>query len=277
MPGKVPSKLKNIDYGKSRVRVAKINRHPDRHEFSDLTVDLRLQGSFEQCYLSGDNSLIVPTDTMKNTVYAIASSVDLDPVEPFALKLAEHFLTTHSHVTAATIHVKEHHWSRVDPYTFEQGQTLRLAKVEMKREGVTIHAGIDKLVLLKTTKSAFEGYLKDLYTTLPETSDRIFATSVRALWRYGDPSVDFNGAMERCRHTLIDVFAAHNSRAVQETLYAMGDAVLQSQNEIAEIRLTLPNKHYLPVNLALLGLENRNEIFLPTDEPHGVIEACLTR
>jgi len=156
MPDKWSSKLKDIDYGKSRVRVAKINRHPDRHEFSDLTVDLRLQGSFEECYLAGDNSLIVPTDTMKNTVYAIASSIDLDPVEPFALKLAEHFLTTHAHVTAATIHVTEHRWSRVDPHTFEQGQSLRLAEVEMTREGATVHAGIDKMVLLKTTKSAFE-------------------------------------------------------------------------------------------------------------------------
>jgi len=273
----VPTKLKDIDYGKSRVRVAKINRHPDRHEFSDLTVDLRLQGSFEECYLAGDNSLIVPTDTMKNTVYTIAADVDLDPVEPFALKLAEHFLTTHSHVKAATIHVAEHRWSRVDPHAFEQGQSLRLAEVEMTRDGATVHAGLDHLVLLKTTKSAFEGYLKDRYTTLPETSDRIFATSVRAVWRYTSATVDFNASMERCRRTLIDVFAAHNSRAVQETLYAMGDRVLQSQSEIDEIRLTLPNKHYLPVNLKPLGLENRNEIFLPTDEPHGVIEACLTR
>ena len=271
------SKLKDMDYGKSRVRVAKIHRHADRHEFSDLTVDIRLQGAFEECYLSGDNRMVVATDTMKNTVYALAASHNLDPVEPFARALAEHFVSNNQHVTAAKVDVIEHRWNRLDPHAFEQGQSRRLACAEVSRDGVVMHAGLDHLVLLKTTKSSFEGFLRDPYTTLPETNDRILATSVRAYWRYTHADLDFNAAMERCRHTLIDVFCAHQSRAVQETLYAMGDAVLQTQPEIGEIRLTLPNKHYLPVNLEPLGLQNRNEIFLPTDEPHGQIEACLTR
>ena len=271
------TKLKDMDYGKSRVRVAKILRHADRHEFSDLTVDIRLQGAFEECYLSGDNRRVVATDTMKNTVYALAASQDLDPVEPFARALAEHFVSNNPHVTAAKVDVIEHRWSRLDPHAFEQGQSRRLACAEVSRDGVVMHAGLDHLVLLKTTKSAFEGFLRDQYTTLLDTRDRILATSVRAYWRYTHGDLDFNASMERCRHTLIDVFCAHQSGAVQQTLYAMGDAVLQTQPEIGEIRLTLPNKHYLPVNLEPLGLENRHEIFLPTDEPHGQIEACLTR
>jgi urate oxidase len=274
----VTSKLKDIDYGKSRVRVAKIKRLGDRHDFADLTAAIRLQGSFEQCYLAGDNSMVVPTDTMKNTVYAFAAQMDLDPVEGFARKLGQHFLDTHAHVTAATIDLVEHAWRRIDSFAFEQEQWFRLATVKVVRGGdVTVHAGIDNLVLLKTTKSAFTGYLKDKYTTLPETNDRIFATSVRAVWRYATPEIDFDATMAACRRTLVETFAAHDSRAVQETLYAMGDAVLKSQGAIAEIRLTLPNRHYLPVNLAPLGFENRNEVFLPTDEPHGLIEACLTR
>ena len=271
------SKLKDIDYGKSRVRVAKIKRLPDRHDFCDLTVAIRLQGSFEDSYLTGDNSLIVPTDTMKNSVYAIAGASDLEPIELFARRLGEHFLSTHQHVTSAWIEVVEHQWDRIDPYAFEQGQARRLATVAVKRDSVTIHAGIDNLVLLKTTKSSFEGFLKDKFTTLKEASDRIFATAISVVWKYEKADANFDHIMLASRRTMIDVFTAHNSRAVQETLYAMGDAVLQAHPEIGEIRLTLPNKHYLPVNLEPFGLENRNEVFLPTDEPCGVIEACLTR
>jgi urate oxidase len=277
----VNSKLKEIDYGKSRVRVARVKRLADRHEFTDLTVAVRLQGTFEDCYLSGDNSLVIPTDTMKNTIYAIGATNGLDPIERFACALARHFLDTHAHVSSASIDIVEHCWNRIDPYAFEQSQSQRLASVQVTRDGASIHAGIDNLVLLKTTKSGFTGFLKDKYTTLPETNDRIFATSVKAVWRYAsrDASgdVDFDAVMQSSRATLIRVFAEHDSLAVQQTLYAIADAVLNAHPEIAEIRLTLPNRHYIPVNLVPLGLENRNEIFLPTDEPHGLIEACLSR
>jgi urate oxidase len=273
----VTSKLKSIDYGKSRVRVAKIERRLDHHEFCEFTIALRLAGPFEDCFLNGNNSMIVPTDTMKNTVYAIASQTTLAPAERFAMKLGRHFLDTHAHVTGVGLDIVEHRWNRLDPFTFEQGQSQRLAMVEMTRDSLGIHAGIDNLLVLKTTKSSFVGYLKDQYTTLKETSDRIMATSVRAVWRYDSFDLDFEATMASCRKIMIDVFAAHDSLAVQQTLYAMGDAVLKAHPEIGEIRITLPNKHYLPVNLEALGLENKNEVFLPTDEPHGLIEACITR
>ncbi|MBM3762650.1 MAG: urate oxidase [Acidobacteria bacterium] len=271
------SKLQAIDYGKSRVRVAKINRQAGEHGFSDLTIDIRLQGQFHDAYLKGDNSLVVPTDTMKNVVYALAATRSLDPIEEFGQALAAHFWQSHEHVTGATLDIIEHDWRRLDPYAFELGQSRRLARVESTRNGVVFSAGIDNLVVLKTTKSSFVGFLKDAYTTLPESLDRIMATSVKAVWRYGNTAVDFNASFERCRQNMVEVFVAHDSKAVQETLFAMGDAVLSKQPEIEEIRLTMPNKHYLPVRLTPFGLENRNEVFLPTDEPHGSIEALLTR
>ncbi len=271
------SKLKSIEYGKARVRVAKIERHEDRHEFREFTVAVRLAGPFENCYLTGDNSMVVPTDTMKNTVYAIAAQTSLAPAERYAIKLGQHFLDTHAHVTGVDMDIVEHRWDRLDPFTFEQGQSRRLAFVQMTRDGVAVQAGIDNLVVLKTTKSSFAGYLKDKYTTLKETSDRILGTSVRAVWNYDSTDLDFEATMASCRKIMIDVFTAHDSLAVQQTIYAMGDAVLQAHPQIGEIRITLPNKHYLPVNLEVLGLENKNEIFMPTDEPHGLIEACITR
>jgi urate oxidase len=271
------AQLKDIDYGKSRVRVAKVNRRDGHHDFTELNVAVRLQGRFAASYLEGDNSLIVPTDTMKNTVYAMAALHELDPPEAFGRALAQHFLSTHSHVSSVRVMMEGSTWNRIDPFAFEHSEALRLADVDISRNDCTIHAGLDHLLMLKTTKSAFEGYLKDRYTTLRETSDRIFATSVRAYWRYSTTVIDFNATMASCKKILTDVFAGHLSRAVQETLYEMGDAVLKAHPEIEEIRLTLPNKHYLPVNLEPLGLENKGEIFLPTDEPHGLIEACLTR
>lgn len=271
------SKLQAIDYGKSRVRVAKVNRQPGEHSFTDLTIDIRLQGQFQDAYFKGDNSLVVPTDTMKNVVYALAASRPLDPMEEFGQALAAHFWQSHDHVTGASIDMIGHGWQRLDPYAFELGHARRLARIESTRDAVVVRAGIDNLVVLKTTRSAFVGFLQSPYTTLPENSDRILATSVKADWRYGNPAVDFNASFERCRKTMVDVFVAHGSKAVQETLFAMGDAVLSQQLEIDEIRLTMPNKHYLPVDLTPFGLENRNEVFLPTDEPHGTIEALLTR
>ena len=271
------STLKSMNYGKSRVRVAKIVREGERHQFADFTVDVRLQGSFEDCYLVGDNSMVVPTDTMKNTVYAIASLYGLTPPESFALALARHFLNEHAHVRSARIDVVAHDWHRLDGFTFEKGAANGLVSAEVSREGAVVESGLDNLILLKTTKSAFTGFLKDKYTTLKETNDRILATSLRAVWRYGRNDVDYAAAWTSCRKLLVHVFTAHDSLAVQQTLYAMGSAVLDAHPEISEIRLAMPNKHYLPVDLRPLGLENKNEIFLPTDEPHGQIEATLQR
>ncbi len=271
------STLKTIDYGKSRVRVAKIDRQPREHGFTDLTIDIRLQGPFHDAYLKGDNRLVVPTDTMKNVVYALAATRALDPVEEFGQALAEHFWQSHGHVTGANVDIVAHSWQRLDPYAFALGQPRRLARVESTREALVWYGGVDSLVVLKTTKSSFAGFLRDRYTTLADSSDRIMATSVKAVWRFASKPACFNASFEHCRQTLVDVFVGHDSKAVQETLYAMGDAVLSTRPEIDEIRLTMPNKHYVPVNLTPLGLDNRNEIFLPTDEPHGSIEACLAR
>ncbi len=269
--------LQEISYGKSRVRVAKITRYPDRHDFSELTVDVRLDGAFEGSYLTGDNKRIVATDTMKNVVQALAGENPIDPIETFGRRLGRHFLDVHQHVTGVQIKIRERKWLRLDEYAYEQSQEQRLAHVTATREDTVVESGVGNLVLLKTTKSRFEGYIKDRHTTLLETKDRILATSITALWRHRDPNVDFNTSMKACRQALVGTFAGHESRAVQQTLYAMGEALLACQPSVDRVHLSLPNKHYLPVDLSPFGIENRNEIFLPVDEPHGLIEATLTR
>jgi urate oxidase len=276
--------LTRNNYGKCSVRLAKVTRRPDRHDFKDLTVAVRFEGDFEGAHVEGDNSKILPTDTMKNTVYALASTHALDEIEEFARALVDHFLANNPQVSRARVRIAEHLWSRIDvsgaphPHAFvKAGGGDRTTTVEGTREGVTVESGVSGLVVLKTTDSAFEGFVKDGFTTLPEASDRIMATAIEAAWTYGEPDVAFGLYWRSVRQVLLDVFATHQSRSVQHTLYRMGEEVLDRFAEIEEIRLSLPNKHHLPFNLTPLGLENTNAIFVPTEEPFGLIEAVVTR
>jgi urate oxidase len=280
-------------YGKSRVRVARLVRHKDRHELHEMTVAIQLEGDFDACYIEGDNSSVVPTDTMKNTVYALAKEDAAAQPEAFALLLGRHFLESQPQVSKATVEIQSHPWHRHGAFSFlGGGSQLRLAHVTLARAGGqdSVQAGVTGCTMLKTTGSAFEGYVKDRYTTLKEASDRILATSLEALWKYrasDASSFDISGldiswldiSWDTSWHAvmtlLTDTFASHESKSIQHTLYAMGESVLGQCAHVSEIRLTMPNKHYLPVDLTPFGLENANEVFCPSDEPHGLIEAVL--
>jgi urate oxidase len=283
-----------------------------RHTVRELSVDVALEGDFDAIHTRGDNTLCLPTDTMKNTVYALGKDHPLDSIESFALHLAGHFARRNSHVSSARVQIAETPWHRVlvagrsraaraveHPHCFVKGSeerqtcnvlvardpSLSKARATSAALHAGIVAGIENLVLLKSTDSAFSGYLKDEFTTLPETRDRIFATSISARWRFAPFPVarasrraaDFVACRESIRRALIETFAAHKSESVQQTLYAMGAAALKACRAIQTIRLSWPNKHCLLINLAPFGMENRNEIFVPTDEPHGLIEATIER
>jgi urate oxidase len=273
-------KLAENRYGKSRVRVARLLRHHDRHELHEMTVAIELEGNFDACYTAGDNSSVLPTDTMKNTVYALAKQDAAAQPEAFALLLGRHFLESQPQVSKAAIEIQSHPWLRHGPFSFTGGGAQRrLARITLAREGAergpVVQAGVAGCVMLKTTGSAFEGYIKDRYTTLKEASDRILATSLEALWTYRAGDLSWDASWHEVMKLLADTFASHESKSVQHTLYAMGESVLAQCGHVSEIRLTMPNKHYLPVDLSPFGLENANEIFCPSDEPHGMIEAVL--
>jgi urate oxidase len=271
-------------YGKSRVRLVQVARHPDRHDLRDLTVAIRFEGDYGESYTDGDNAGVLPTDTMKNTVYALAARDGLQEPEALALALGQHFLTRNPRLVRARIDVTEHAWSRIARGDREYGDAfvrshadVRTAAVQSHRRRTIVGAGVADLVILKSAHSAFAGFARDEYTTLPETRDRLFATSLTASWRYRDEDVEFGAAWRAVRRLLLEVFAEHRSESVQHTLHAMGQAVLDSMEGVTAIRLVMPNKHHLPIDLRPFGLENRNEIFVPTDEPHGQIEATLVR
>jgi urate oxidase len=263
-------------YGKSRVRLVKITRRDDRHDLCDFTVAIRFQGRYDECYTDGVNAAVLATDTMKNTVYA--------PPETFGLALARHFVERNPRLDEVRVDLTERRWDRVsrqgagDPHTFIGcGPDTRTAHVAAGRNGTRVTAGIADLLIFKSSRSAFAGFLRDEWTTLPETGDRILATSLTATWRYRGPDVEYGRVWPLVRQALLEAFAAHDSASVQHTMYAMGQEVLARADDVAEIHLVMPNKHHLPVDLRAFGLENRNEIFVATDEPYGLIEATLTR
>jgi urate oxidase len=278
--------LADAAYGKSQIRLVQVRRGGgDRHTLEDLTVAVRFQGDFEASYSAGDNSDVLPTDTMKNTVYALASLEPVGEPESFGVRLARHFLDRAPRLAQVRIDLTRHLWRRVaiggrdHGHTFiRRGPDVRTATVQSGRDGtMMIGAGVADLMILKSARSAFSGFPRDQYTTLPETTDRILATSLTATWHYDEAELEFGPLWQLARQTLLEVFAEHESQSVQHTLYAMGEAVLERVGEISAIRLVMPNKHHLPVDLSHFGLENPNEIFVATEEPHGLIEATLMR
>ncbi len=276
--------LGSNNYGKWRAGLVRAARQPARHELSELSVDIQLEGDFLSAHTGGDNSKILPTDTMKNTVYALAKEHAGSDPESFGLALAGHFLQNHPQISKVTIELREHPWRRIDihgqPHRhafLSGGNERRLAAITQSRVEPVVEAGIEGLLVLKTTGSGFEGYIKDRFTTLRETSDRIFSTVIAARWRYSSPAVVYGLYWREIRRMVLETFAEHDSRSVQQTVYAAGKLVLDTYEDVAEIRLSLPNKHCLLVNLEAFGQENKNEIFVPTDEPHGLIEATITR
>jgi urate oxidase len=276
-------RLGENNYGKRRVRILQVLRRPDRHDIRELTIGIRLEGDFESVHSKGDNRNVLPTDTMKNTVYALAKQHAIESPEEFCLRLADHFLSRNPQVSRVRVEAAQTLWSRLSvegkphPHTFTSSTSeKRTAALSATREEKTLHAEIEGLVVLKTTDSAFENFLRDQYTTLKEDRDRILATAIRAAWLYRDNPADFDSTWHGVRQTLLESFAGHDSESLQHTLYAMGEAVLKKFTGIREVHLSLPNKHYNLFNLSPFHLDNPKEIFLPTDEPHGLIEATLS-
>jgi len=282
-------KLAANRYGKSRVRLMRVTKHEDHHDLDEWTVQVLLRGDFETAHTLGDNSQILPTDTMKNTVYSIARDSKATSMEDYAKELVDFLLGRNPQVSEAEVVVESVLWKRMTvegkpfPTAFMRGSDERqITTVSRAQKGAfEITSGLDNLTVLKSANSAFVGYIKDSLTTLPETTDRIFATALKATWDYTaeaiDEGIDFDKVRGHLRETMISAFAKHDSLSVQQTLYAMAEAALGHTEIIDEVYMRMPNKHCLLVNLAPFGQTNPNHIFVPTDEPHGTIEATVCR
>jgi urate oxidase len=282
----VPVKLAHHTYGKTDVRLTKVTRLPDRHELAELTIAIHLEGDFDRSYTHGDNAAVIATDSIKNTVYVLAKAHPIDSPESFAVHLAQHFLRTYQQVTAATVNIEQTAWRRImvagkpHPTSFESaGSERRAAQVTLHREAhdLLIEGGLRDLLILKSTDSAFTGFVRNEYTTLPETSDRILATNLSATWRFRSEAPDFNATFAAIRQAMLETFANHVSDAVQQTLFAMAEAALNAAPSISEIHLQMPNKHRVPFNFKPFGLDFANDVFINTSEPSGDISATVKR
>nr|AFK48604.1 unknown [Lotus japonicus] len=289
-------------HGKERVRVARVWKNNQGHHFVvEWRVSISLLSDCLNSYLRDDNSDIVATDTMKNTVYAKAKECsEILSVEDFAILLAKHFTSFYKQVTTAIVKIVEKPWERVNvdgqphEHGFKLGSEEHTAEAIVQKSGaLQLTSGIEGLSLLKTTKSGFEGFIRDKYTVLPETRERMLATEVTALWRYSYESLYsipqkplyFTEKYLDVKKVIVDTFFGHPkegvySPSVQSTLYQMAKATLNRFPDVASIQLKMPNIHFIPVNLSNKDgpiVKFDDDVYLPTDEPHGSIEASLSR
>ncbi len=272
-------------YGKSRVRISRIMRHGDRHDFQEWTVRILLEGDFESSFTQADNSRILPTDTMKNTVYSIARDSKAATIEEFSIELGDYLLANNPQVSKTSIEIEEKAWERMHCDGGAEPTTFRLCGPELNTVSATrekngnwaVAGGIDRLTMLKTTKSAFTGFVNDRLTTLKPATDRIFGTSATVAWTYVPGAPAYADVRLRILGALLRTFAAHDSMSVQHTLFDMGKAALEAAPEITRVKLTMPNLHHLLADLSPFGQDNPNHIFVPIDEPHGYIEATIER
>jgi urate oxidase len=270
-------------YGKAAIRIVRVGRDEQPHRLNDLTVAVALEGDFSAAHTDGDNTNVIATDTMKNTAYAYAADHLTGSIEAYAGALARHFLGEQQ-VERATVNVREHAWHAIDvdgipaPDAFVRGgEGIRVATVVASRGGLTVEAGIEDLVVMKTTRSAFSGFPRDRYTTLADTDDRLMATKITAIWRYGSPDIDHDVVWAAVRRTLLEVFADHDSPSVQTSIWIMARAMLERHEELDEVRMVLPNLHHWTVDLGPFDMTNDRQVYVATTEPHGLIEATVRR
>jgi urate oxidase len=275
-------------YGKAEVRVVAVDRSTPRHTLVDLNVSSSLRGDFAAAHTTGDNGHVLTTDAQKNTVFAFARDGVGSP-EQFGLRLARHFAGSYDWISAARVAVESYGWERISVGGTEHDHSFRKAGAEVRTAVVTVDgedahvlAGLTDLVVLKTTGSEFRGFPRDRYTTLTETRDRILATAVTARWRYTSTEPGFDALFAGVRTTLLETFATTHSLALQQSLYAMGEAVLERFPEVAEIRMSMPNRHHFLQDLSAFGLDNapdgtRPVVYHADDRPYGLIEGTVLR
>jgi urate oxidase len=272
-------------YGKAEVRLVHVDRSTPRHVITDVNVTSQLFGDFTETHLTGSNAAVIATDTQKNTVYALARTGGITTIEEFALRMARNFVDKYDQVTGSRQEIEQYGWGRIETaesgphdHAFVRSGTETRTVVVTKRGGdETVISGLTDLVVLKSTGSEFWGFPEVEYTSLVETTDRILATAVSSRWRYTSSDVDWDKSFASVRQILLDRFAGTYSYSLQQTLYAMGQGVLEAHPEIAEIRFSMPNKHHFLVDLSPWGLENPNEVWYAADRPYGLIEAAVTR
>ncbi|WP_161354444.1 factor-independent urate hydroxylase [Streptomyces sp. SID3343] len=294
----MPMVLGQNQYGKAETRVVRVRRDSERHEVKDLNVSVALSGDLSDTHFTGGNENVLPTDTMKNTVFAFAQEHGIDSAEAYGVRLARHFVQSQPSITRARIRIEEYPWNRITAaesrnrfigadeiqHSFvRDGGEIRTSEIVWENDRVRVISGLKDLVVMNTTSSEFWGYIKDRYTTLQEAYDRILATQVTARWRFsfdaGDDAAEPNWerSYAQVRRHLLEAFSETYSYSLQQTLFAMANRVLTHRHEVDEVRLSLPNKHNFLVDMDAMDIKNDKEVYYAADRPYGLIEGTVHR
>ena len=282
------SRVVSAHYGKARIPIMKIERGGERHSVFQAVVGVDAEGErVVDAYTKGDNSAIVATDTMKNFVYALVMRHPISSVEDLARHIGREHLSRYSTMSRATVTVEQVTWEPIrdrgdeapmDRISFwRRGGEEDWARAACRRDSVALEAGFRDLVLLKTTDSAFSGYVVDEYTTLPYTEDRVLATSASVEWKLPDGDLDYGALREQVKAITIEVFVRLRSRSVQELADEIGGTVLERCPDVREISLRLPNLHCNLLDLSRFGIENEDTVYVPTEAPHGDLYVTMGR
>jgi len=295
------AELNYARYGKDNIRLYKVHRDQKTGVQSvvEMTVCILLEGDIETSYTEADNSVVVATDTQKQTTYILAKQNPVIPIELFASIIGNHFVTQYSHIHGAHVKIVQQRWSRMTvdgkphPHSFlRDGEETRVVEVHAQDggRGIKIRSGLDKLLVLKSTGSAFYGFHRDEYTALPETWDRILSTEVESHWSWKTfGSIEevrkyaskFDEAHVGVRNITTSTFAKDNSASVQNTMYKMCEEILATTPGVGKVEYSLPNKHYFEIDLSWhKGLKNTGkdaEVYAPQSNPNGLIQCVVTR
>ena len=265
-------------YGKAEIRLLHVSRDGGTHDIRDLNVSVTLSGELAATHLTGDNSAVLTTDAQKNTVFALAKEHGVGEIEDFGLLLARHFVSSQAAISFARVTIEQYPWERLGGHSFARsGREVRTATVSHDGDDSWVVSGLRDLTVLNSAGSEFWGFAKDRYTTLAGTADRILATAVQARWRHSGLAGSWAESYCSARDLLLEAFTGTYSYSLQQTLFAMGRRVLDGRPEIAEIRLSLPNKHHFEVDMSPFGLDNGGEVFYASDRPYGLIEGTVLR
>ncbi|KAL8884669.1 MAG: hypothetical protein Q9215_007332 [Flavoplaca cf. flavocitrina] len=293
-------KLSAARYGKDNIRVYKVHRNNEAgtQDVVEMTVGVLLLGDIETSYTQADNSVVVATDTMKNTVYLLAKQHPVSPPELFGSIVASHFVETYKHIHSAQVKVIVHKWTRMTvdgklhPHSFlrDGADTRNVEAVATEGKGVDVRSAIAGLLVLKSTGSAFHGFIRDEYATLPEVSDRILSTEVDCGWSWDTFTnlknvqaavPKFDDAWNIAKTITLETFAKDESASVQNTMYKMCEQILSAVPMVKAVDYSLPNKHYFEIDLSWYnGLKNTGEdaeVYAPQSDPNGLIQCTVSR
>ncbi|KIX02818.1 uricase [Rhinocladiella mackenziei CBS 650.93] len=293
-------KLAAARYGKDNIRLYKVDRDEatKTHTVTEMTVCVLLEGEIETSYTEADNSVVVATDSMKNTTYITAKQHPINPPELFASILGTHFIETYQHIHTAHVSIIQHRWTRMTidgkphPHSFyRDGNEKRLVQADViEGKGIEIKSSISDLLVLKSTGSEFHHFVRNDFTTLPDVYDRILSTSVDASWKWATfsgldavkkDSAKFDETWAKAREITFRLFALEESPSVQNTMYKMCEEILAAQPMVEAVDYSLPNKHYFEIDLSWHhGLKNTGkdaEVYAPQTDPNGLIKCTVTR